>query len=314
MASVEQAERIGGFTLLGIPVLDSAIFALDNYARVELLVRLHDVLPSFLTNPIFVFVCLCLGIALLDRSYKQQMKRISSRHSVLVGVDSYRDEKAHGLLWPFLFVCGGIVIATPLLALAYSLAYKGTAPVVRLSPSSPTSICRTADCFPHPKPPIYSPPKQNCPNGGICIGGNNTGNASVTNNYGPTQRRLTETENQALATLDSPPLDLEVLANAGDKKAWNLGEDICKALRDGAHWRVAEHNCVEAMIPGEASSDFDLAVFLNPRDIEIMDMRNVRVHIEGVNPLVTTLRSFGLSVFVGPSEKVPKNFVKIVME
>ena len=67
MAS-ERFERIGGFTLLGIPVFDSAVFALDNYARLELLVRLRDVLPAFVVNPTFIVLCLFLGILLLDQS------------------------------------------------------------------------------------------------------------------------------------------------------------------------------------------------------------------------------------------------------
>jgi hypothetical protein len=69
----EQLERFSGFTLLSLPVFESAVFALDNCARLELLVRLHDVLPAFLLNPVLMFLCLCVGIVLLDKSYKQRM-------------------------------------------------------------------------------------------------------------------------------------------------------------------------------------------------------------------------------------------------
>lgn len=311
MASLEKAERLGGFTLLGIPVLDAAVFALDNYARWELLVRLHDALPSFLLNPIFIFGCLCLGIYLLDSSYSHQFERIATKSSSLVGVEKYREEKAHGLLRPFLWMCCGVAFVTPLVALAYSLAYKGTPPLIPLP--VPLALAYTKTPTQIAAPRATQRPSQSCPNG-ICIGGNNAGNPSVINNYGPPQRRLTQPEIQTLATLHHTPLDLIVWANAGDKNAWNLGEDICMALRDGAHWRVAQKNCVEAMIPGEASSGIDLAVFVNPLDMQKIDQSTTRIYLEGVTPLVTKLRSFGLSVFVGPSDKVPKNFVKIVME
>ncbi len=98
----EEAERIGGFTLLGIPVFDAAVFALDNYARLELLVRLHDAIPPFLANPVFIFICLCIGIALLDRSYKRQIERTAGQPSKLVGVETYRQVKDGGLIRPFL--------------------------------------------------------------------------------------------------------------------------------------------------------------------------------------------------------------------
>jgi hypothetical protein len=143
----ERAERIGGFTLIGFPVFESAVFFLDNYARLELLVRLRDVLPPFLLNPVFMFVCLCFGIVLLDRSYKQQIKRMADRSSALVGVEPYRQGKVRGLVWPFFWMCIGVVLITPLLALAYSLVYKGVPP--ETAHIQAPRICKTVDCWPN---------------------------------------------------------------------------------------------------------------------------------------------------------------------
>lgn len=138
----ERTERVVGFTLLGVPVFDAAIFALDNYTRLELLVKLHEVLPAFLLNPVFIFVCLCLGIVLLDRSYKQQIKRLSSESSGLVGVEAYRQNKTQGLIRPFLLVCLLVLLLTPALAIIYSLAYKGTPPMEAHIPSHPNRSAR----------------------------------------------------------------------------------------------------------------------------------------------------------------------------
>jgi hypothetical protein len=128
----------------------------------------------------------------------------------------------------------------------------------------------------------------------------------------PEMRRLTDQEKAQLSSLANTPVDLIVWANGGDKKAWDLGQDICSALRS-ASWRIQAPECVEAMIGPPLGGGVDMAIFINPVEIEQIDATQMRIHILGVSQLVQMLRSFGLSVGIAPSEKVPPKFVKIVM-
>src|SRR5260370_25588191 len=130
MASLEKAERFGGVGLLGVPTFDFCVWALDTYARGELLVELHEHLPRFLLNPAFVFLCMCSGLGLLYLSHQRQLQRILTEPSQLVGVDKYRKNEKPGWLLPLVWVFGGALMAAPLLAVVYSLAYKGTPPVL----------------------------------------------------------------------------------------------------------------------------------------------------------------------------------------
>ncbi len=128
----------------------------------------------------------------------------------------------------------------------------------------------------------------------------------------PQARRLTDEEKTRLGSLTNTPLDLIVWAHGEDKNAWNLGQDICLALRN-AGWRIQHPECVDAMIGPPLGGNVDMAVFLNPSDMDLVDATHTRVHLPGVSQLVNILRSFGLSVGLSPSEKVPPKFVKIVM-
>jgi hypothetical protein len=172
MPSLEKAERIGGVGLLGVPTFDFFVWALDNYARGELLMNLREQLPTWLVNPAFVFVCMCGGLGLLYLSHQRQLLRILTRPSQLVDVEQYRDKERPGWLLPLTWVALGALVAAPMLALAYSLAYKGTPPL-QAHPQTPPPICKTADCFPaRPKViPVAPPTIVNAP-GGIPIVGN----------------------------------------------------------------------------------------------------------------------------------------------
>jgi hypothetical protein len=143
----------------------------------------------------------------------------------------------------------------------------------------------------------------------VQIGG--SGNQAQTNCV-PQARRLSDQEKAELASLSNTPLDLIVWAHGDDKNAWNLGQDICFALRS-AGWRIQHPECVEVMIGPPLEGNINVAIFLNPAEIEWIDGTQMRVHLEGVGQLVNVLRSFGLSVVVSPSEKVPPKFVKLVM-
>ena len=61
MPQMEQVERIGGATLLGVPAFDFFVWALDTYGRGEMLISLHEHLPPVLTNPATSFLCMCGG-------------------------------------------------------------------------------------------------------------------------------------------------------------------------------------------------------------------------------------------------------------
>ncbi len=56
MAVEETSERLGGAVFLSVPAFDFFVYALDNYARLELLVTLHDKLSAFLVSPLTGFI------------------------------------------------------------------------------------------------------------------------------------------------------------------------------------------------------------------------------------------------------------------
>lgn len=187
MASLEKAERIGGVGLLGVPTFDFFVWALDNYARGELLVNLREHLPPILLNPVLVFLCMCGGLGLLYLSHQQQLSRILTRSSQLVDVEQYRGKERPGWLLPLLWVALVALVAAPVLALAYSLAYTGTPPSLQATLQPPPRICKTADCFPHPAKNITPRPTVviNAPGGIPIVGNTGTVNNPVVNNFVP---------------------------------------------------------------------------------------------------------------------------------
>ncbi len=154
MACQEQAERIGGAAFLGVPAFEAFVSILDNYARMELLVKLHDYLPSFMINPVTSFACLCIGLWLLHLSHQKQLKRVNaSRLLDSTGAEYKKNEKAKWLI-PVLVVFLIALIATPILAVGYSLAYKGEPPKPLIPPSPPYSAYqKTPSSVPLAKPP-----------------------------------------------------------------------------------------------------------------------------------------------------------------
>jgi len=137
------------------------------------------------------------------------------------------------------------------------------------------------------------------------IGGSNTINC------GPQPKNLTDDQIvQMSSALKGTQLDVIVWAKGGDKIGWNLAEDMCKSFR-AAGWRI-DGGDVQPIVPGPPV-DVDIGVFVNPADAEMVT-NGFRYHISGVAQLVAALRSFGFSVGLGTSDKVPKTFVKVVME
>jgi len=210
MASLERAERFGGVGLLGVPTFDFFVWALDNYARGELLMNLREQLPPWLLNPACVFGCMCSGLALLYLSHQRQLQRILARPSPLVDVDQYRSKEHPGWLRPLLWVVVGALIAAPALALAYTLAYKGTVPLQAHLQAPP--ICKTVDCFP-PRPKSVIPKSQpptviNAPNG-IGIAGGQVTNPTV-NNYGAPPMEIKFSAESVTSTKSEFPYETKV--------------------------------------------------------------------------------------------------------
>jgi hypothetical protein len=199
MASTEQTEGIVGAGLLGVPVFDFFVWALDNYARAELLVRLYALLPSFLTSPVTIFLCLCGGLALLYLSGRRQLQRVATASAAtgkLVdtsGTQIATIEKPKWLL-PVIVVGVLALIAAPIVTIAYSLAYKGPSPTKFFLPKPPYfAYAKTAE----PKvaaPQIHIEQHSQAPNSPNVVGNSNQFNYS----YEPFSRALNDSQ---IATL-----------------------------------------------------------------------------------------------------------------
>jgi hypothetical protein len=144
IAAIEQAERLGGAGLLGVPAFDAFVWLLDTYARGDLLISLHERLPSVLPNPSIGFLCMCAGLGLLYMSHKRNVAslRRSGRRIVDSGGVEYQKT---GPRWvrPVVIVFIVALVAAPLLAVAYSLAYKGNPPDIPTSKLL-TSLVKTS--------------------------------------------------------------------------------------------------------------------------------------------------------------------------
>jgi hypothetical protein len=137
LPSKETAERIGGSILLGLPAFEEFVSILDAYARVELLVRLSEHLPSILLNPVTSFVCMCVGLYLLYLSQKEQLKRLSVSRVLDSSGAAYQNPEKPKWPLPVFIVFVIVAVLTPSLAVGYSLAYKGEPPKVTGRPSPP---------------------------------------------------------------------------------------------------------------------------------------------------------------------------------
>src|SRR5580700_3908379 len=133
MPLIEQSERIGGAAFLGIPIFDFLVSMLDSYSRMEQLVKFHNLLPPVLTSPLTNFICLSIGFVLLYLSSRKQLYRVAQSASNTrrlvdpAGAEIASVEKPKVLL-PVVIVFLLALLATPIVAIGYSLAYKGTPP------------------------------------------------------------------------------------------------------------------------------------------------------------------------------------------
>jgi hypothetical protein len=196
----EQSERIGGAALLTVPAFDSFVEILDNYSRLDLLVDLRSHLPPVLLNPVVGFLCLCVGLTLLYFSQARQLKRLAeNRGTRLVdtsGVEIYAVEKPK-LLLPVLIAFGIALLAAPILAVGYTLSYKGAPPNVPRLPSPPPFAYS-----PTPQPSLRRQPEMARTElnvqYGIGITGGNVNNP-VVNNFAAPHRHLSEQQKSLLS-------------------------------------------------------------------------------------------------------------------
>jgi hypothetical protein len=248
MPSIEQSERIGGAAFLSIPALDSFIWVLDNYARIELLVKLHDQLPKFLTSPLTSFVCTCVGLILLYLSNVRQLRRVSETASRARLVDTsgveYRSTEKPRWLLPVFISFAFALVTTPVLAIAYSLAYNGPIPDKILLPSPPYfAYTKTAKPSPTRRAIPESRIEQHSqgPNSPNVVGSNNQFSYSAE----PPNRLLTASQQEIMIKrLGSvPPAAFWVTVESGD---YDQGAEQVlfsrqlTAILEAAHWKRLE--------------------------------------------------------------------------
>ena len=194
VSAVESAERVSGASLVGVPAFDFFVWALDNYGRGELLVKLHNHLPSILLNPGIGFVCMCAGLGLLYLSYQRQMRQLLA-HSARPIVDNSGTEYRPTVKakWPQVVAIVFLLalVTTPTLAVIYSLAYEGTPPVSRPLPSPPPfAYISTPKLQPHQRTLRPPAPIINAPGGIPIVGNKGTVNNPTVNNFAPPSRHL----------------------------------------------------------------------------------------------------------------------------
>lgn len=140
MRAVERSERLGGVTLLGVPVFDLFVQLLDIYARGELLVRFYRLLPPFLTSPGTIVLCLFIGIALTYDSHRRQLRNVAEKSGTHLfdssGAAITPIEKPNWAL-PLVIVCIVALIAALIVGVSYSLAYTGPLPDKSVPPGPP---------------------------------------------------------------------------------------------------------------------------------------------------------------------------------
>jgi hypothetical protein len=203
----EQSERIGGAVFLGVPFFDTCVSALDNYGRLQLIVSLQSQLPSFLTNPMVEFLCLCAGLGLLYASHRKQLQRIANQHRarVLDASGNERDINPESPKWlvPVIVVLLTVIVMTPALGLNYALKYKGQPPKMQQLPPPPPPyafyVPKPPATAPHTKAAVQTGPISQGPGSALSVG-QQGGITAGTINMQPPQRHLTEAEKSAIAS------------------------------------------------------------------------------------------------------------------
>ncbi|HVA18117.1 MAG TPA: hypothetical protein VMV59_10455 [Candidatus Dormibacteraeota bacterium] len=141
MDGIETTQTAGGAGLLGVPAFDFFVWALDTYARGDLLMSLHEHLPPLLLNPGVGFLCLCGGLGFLYMAHKRQvasLRKQSTKRVVDYSGTEVQSATKPNWIMPVIAVFLLALIATPILALGYSLAYTGNPPKSSPAPNPPS--------------------------------------------------------------------------------------------------------------------------------------------------------------------------------
>jgi hypothetical protein len=294
MASLEQAGRIGGAGLLGIPAFDFFVWALDTYARGDLLMSLHDRLPPLLLNPGIGFLCMCGGLGLLYMAQKRYLASIKESKSSILdsrGKKYSNDSAPRGLI-PVSVVFLLALFAAPILSLSYSLAYKGTPPHPPKGVTPPPFAfltTRELESASHPKAAINI--NQQGKNNIAQVGNNNT--ASITSAI--PFRILTENQKQGIAAFlqTMPP---SVMVSVGG--VYGSGDAVIYAgdffpLFEGRH---LDNQTTAAIRTGFSVDYTDVIVAARTDEDSAVPYRDA---------LVKTLTSLGIPAHPANGSKVP---------
>jgi hypothetical protein len=142
---------------------------------------------------------------------------------------------------------------------------------------------------------------------GIAIGGNNNGTATV-NNLGPPSRRPTSQQRDLLASILSAHAGkIKVWAVSSDNDAMLLGQDLYDVLK-ASGWQVGGSG-PEAVLQTQPSTA-DVYVFIHS---EPGEQGSFSTRDPAAVNLVKALKSLGLTLELGRSEKVPMGVLKIVV-
>jgi hypothetical protein len=142
---------------------------------------------------------------------------------------------------------------------------------------------------------------------GIAIGGNNNGTATV-NNLGPPSHRPTNQQRDLLASILSAHTGkITVWAVNSDNDAMLLGQDLYDVLK-ASGWQV-EGSGPEAVFQTQPSTA-DVYVFIHS---EPGEQGSFSTRDPAAVNLVKALKSLGLTLELGRSEKVPMGVLKIVV-
>lgn len=185
-----------------------------------------------------MFVCTCVGVALLHFSHQEQLTRIyegaNSRRLVdTSGTEILKQEKSRSLV-PISLVFVVALLATPIAAIAFSLAFKGNPPKNPAPPGPPTFAYTTT---PEPRKHLTQAPKI-APQGPIAIAPNGIANAAP--NFGtqsvvnePPQRSLSQSQKDIIRQLLTPscPFEVAVRHVAGNFESQSYADQLAGAVK-----------------------------------------------------------------------------------
>jgi hypothetical protein len=150
---------------------------------------------------------------------------------------------------------------------------------------------------------INSQGSQNCPNG-ICIGGDNSGNPTVTNNFAPPQRRLTPDQHNGLAScLHRAAASSVFIAYAQHNfEAQTYSDDFVSALTEGG-WTPKNYPVPYTEIRTGSGVQVQVANLENPPPMAIaLAQCLLDSHIKTYRGVSSLVASGDVLLYVGVTE------------